>query len=89
MNTVAFILLVLIGLACLIALCVFARLGWIAAGESDVNGDPERDGTEIANLGDRPTDWDHGSRRTERRPNLDYARRTNRNAMIRSAGLGL
>lgn len=76
------LLLIPLAVATVILLCALALVGWIASGESDVNGDPERDaGMTPDELDLRWRAWDHGSRRTEARPNLDYARRLNRNAM--------
>jgi len=84
MNTLICVILGLATVASVVALSVIVRLGWIASGESDTNGDPERDG--VGDIDDLPREWDRGSGETERRPNLEYARRTNRNAMLRSAG---
>ena len=71
-----------------LALLFLAMLGvcWAASGSPDVNGDPERDGggmsdDEIDRLG---RSWDRGSTSTESRPNLEYSRRRNRNAMARA-----
>lgn len=80
MNAILAILL--LGLCIVTLVFSLVAICWVASGESDVNGDPERDsgasGDEIAALS---RSWDHGSRETESRPNLDYARRLNREAM--------
>lgn len=89
MNTALIVLGWLVFVVAVITGAVFALIAWMGSGESDVNGDPERDSgrteDEIAGMS---REWDRGSAKTERRPNLDYARRTNRNAMLRSAGYG-
>lgn len=68
------------------ALLLFAMIAicWAASGSPDVNGDPERDsGLTDEEIADRDRAWDRGSASTESRPNLEYTRRINRNAMAR------
>lgn len=61
---------------------------WVAAGSPDVNGDPERDaGYSEDEISDLSASWDHGSRRTADSPGIEYARRMNREALRRAAGL--
>lgn len=76
--------LVVIGallLGVLLVVIVLA-IAWIASGESDVNGDPERDsGMDDDEIERRNRAWDRGSAETESRPNLEYARRMNRESM--------
>lgn len=69
------------------AVCML-MLVWVAGGEPDANGDPERDAgfndDEIAELSQS---WDRGSEETVTHPNLAHARRLNRAALRRAAGL--
>lgn len=80
MNAIlALILLVL----CILTLAfALVAICWAASGEADANGDPERDsGASEDEIAELARSWDHGSKQTESRPNLDYARRLNREAM--------
>lgn len=74
----------------IILLAMMAGCGiciWIARGEPDSNGDPERDaGYTDREIAERSRTWDRGSAATELRPNLSYARRLNRAALRRAAG---
>lgn len=77
--------LILLGLLAFL-LFAFAMIAicWAASGESDCNGDPERDsGMTDDEIAEQSRAWDRGSADTEYHPNLEYARRANRDAMRR------
>ena len=77
-----FAILSLLIIAVIVLFVAFAWIAWIALGCETVNGDPERDAgatdDEIERLS---RSWDHGSRQTICRPNLEHARALNRRAM--------
>ena len=85
MTTLLALLAILAAFCAASFLFVLVAMCRIASGESDVNGDPERDsGAHGDDISDLPGSWDHGSGDTESRPNLEYARRMNREAMRRN-----
>lgn len=79
MNPLLIGLLYLLAIAALHVIAVFALIAWMARGESDVNGDPERDAgftdEEIARHTSAPT------------TDLESARRQNREAMAETVGI--
>ncbi len=81
-------LLILAALLASLAIALFlVLLVWISAGSPDANGDPERDaGWSDREIAERARSWDRGSHATETRPNLEYARRQNREALRRACG---
>lgn len=85
MNLPAILILLVLTVAFVLLVIALALVSWIAAGAPDVNGDPERDaGWTDHEIEEMSRTWDHGSAETERRPNLEYARRRNRDEMHRS-----
>ncbi len=81
MNPTHIILLICGTPVVLLVLTVLA-IAWVADGESDVNGDPERDaGMPEDEIEARSRAWDRGSAATSSAPNLEYARRLNKEAM--------
>ena len=81
--TPARVLLVLLAFG-LLAFAMVA-ICWAASGSPDANGDPERDsGLTDDEIAAQDRAWDRGSAETETRPNLEYARRLNREALRRS-----
>jgi hypothetical protein len=81
MNPTHIILLILGTPIALLVLTVLA-IAWVADGESDVNGDPERDAGQTEDeIEARSRAWDRGSDATSSAPNLEYARRLNKEAM--------
>lgn len=78
------ILITLLAILVLFVLFVVAVgfLAYIATGSPDCNGDPERDaGWTDHEIEELSRSWDRGSHETESRPNLEYVRRRNRDAM--------
>lgn len=81
MNSTLIILLIIGTPIALLVLTAIA-IAWVAGGESDVNGDPERDsGMSDDEIEARSRAWDRGSAATHAAPNLEYARRLNKEAM--------
>lgn len=61
-------------------------LGWIARGESDCNGAPERDaGASDDDIDRASRSWDHGSFRAASVPDLETARQLNQVRMQQDA----
>ena len=79
-------LAIVLGAVGLIAMAVLAVVAWIALGEPDVNGDPERDsGWTDDDIAAASASWDHGSYRTRCIPDLETARQLNRLHLQREA----
>lgn len=82
-SVIAFIAVVILLPVAILVVSVF----YVAAGSSDVNGDPERDsGMDSDDISRSFQGWDRGSSQTELRPNLEHERRLNRTAMRRYLG---
>lgn len=87
MNTLLLIAILVLSALVLVSAGILFAICWVASGESDVNGDPEMDGNPDNEIERLSRDWDRGSWQSEHCPNLEYARRLNREALGRSSVL--